>query len=173
MIRISIAVLAVAGLSACGGTRYSSQNARVVPPSPPVVQTFDAITGEIRTIPAPVPVASAPVTPAPVAPTPVAAAPVAPATVAPAPVALPFANGPIFRACQAEGRKAASRARCGCIQAVANQSLSRTEQARGAKFFANPGPLQEVRQSDNPRNERFWLAWKAFGQDAAAQCKNS
>ena len=145
MIRTSIAFITILSLSACGGTRYASQNARVVP-APAPVQTFDGITGEIRTI------------------TPEAA---------PAPVALPFATGPIFRACQAEGRKPASRARCGCVQAVADQSLSGRDQSRGAKFFANPGPLQEVRQSDNAGNERFWLAWKAFGQDAAAQCKNS
>lgn len=140
MIRITIALIAAAGLSACGGSRYASSNARVAP-APAPVQTFDAITGEIKTLPAP--------------------------------VALPFATGPIYRACQAEGRKSASRARCGCIQAVADRSLSGTDQARGAKYFANPGRLQEVRQSDNAGNERFWLAWKAFGQDAAAQCRKS
>ena len=43
-----------------------------------------------------------------------------------------FANGPIATACKSAGRKQASRARCGCVQAVANQSLSRAEQVRGA-----------------------------------------
>lgn len=143
MIRISIAFLTLLSLAACGGSQFASSKAQVAPaPVPAPVQTFDAITGEIK-------------------------------TVAPAPVALPFAKGPIFRACQTDGRKAASRARCGCVQAVADQSLSDRDQTRGAKFFANPGRLQEVRQSDNSGNERFWLAWKAFGQDAAAQCKNS
>lgn len=198
MIRIAIAVIAATGLSACGGTRFASQNARIAPPPPPpvvqtpVIQTFDGITGEISTIAAPtVPgsvTAPAPVTslapsssPVPSA-TPVAATASVPApgsVTAPAPVPvaapapLPFATGPIFRACQADNRKAASRARCGCVQAVAERSLSNADQKRGAKFFKDPGALQEVRQSDNPRNERFWLAWKAFGQDATAQCRNS
>jgi len=64
------------------------------------------------------------------------------------------------------GRKAASSARCGCIQAVANRSLSSGHQRRGAGYFNEPARLQEVRQSDRSSDERFWLAWKAFGQDA-------
>jgi hypothetical protein len=89
------------------------------------------------------------------------------------PAVLPFATGPIQKACQADGRKAASRARCGCVQAVADRELSSADQRRGAGYFKNPGKLQEVRQSDNAGNERFWRAWKAFGQSAAAVCKNS
>ena len=139
MFKTSVALLTILTLSACGGSRYASSNARSAP-APAPVQTVDPETGEV---------------------------------VFTAPVALPFATGPIYRACQAEGRKAASNARCGCVQAVADQSLSGADQARGAKYFANPGRLQEVRQSDNAGNERFWLAWKAFGQDAAAQCRKS
>ena len=135
MIRISIALLAVASVAACGGSRYSSENAqsnRVAFPRP--------ATGSI---------------------------------IGAAPAPLPFARGPIFKACQADNRKAASRARCGCVQAVADQSLSASDQKRGTRYFTDPGKLQEVRQSDNPGNERFWLAWKAFGQAAAKQCRNS
>ena len=84
-----------------------------------------------------------------------------------------FASGPIQKACQADQRKAASRSRCGCVQAVADQSLSVADQKRGARYFKDPHTLQEVRQSDNAGNERFWLAWKAFGQSAAAQCRDS
>lgn len=84
-----------------------------------------------------------------------------------------FASGPIQKACQTDRRKASSRARCGCVQAVANQTLSTSEQRRGAKFFKNPAKLQEVRQSDNPANERFWKAWKAYGQAAAALCNGT
>lgn len=84
-----------------------------------------------------------------------------------------FASGPIQQACQSDGRKAASRARCGCVQAVANQSLSASDQRRGAKYFKNPQALQDVRQSDNASNERFWKAWKQFGQNAAALCSGS
>jgi hypothetical protein len=84
-----------------------------------------------------------------------------------------YATGPIQKACQSQGRKAASRARCGCVQAVANRSLSSSDQRRGASYFKNPGKLQEVRQSDNAGNERFWLEWKAFGQQAARVCSGT
>jgi hypothetical protein len=87
--------------------------------------------------------------------------------------AVKFASGPIQQACQRQGRKAASRARCGCVQAVANQELSPADQRRGAKYFKNPARLQEVRQSDNQSNERFWRAWKTFGQTAAAVCSGT
>ncbi|HCI07146.1 MAG TPA: hypothetical protein DE314_07275 [Sulfitobacter sp.] len=73
-------------------------------------------------------------------------------------------------ACRAAGRKEASRARCGCVQAVANRSLSSSEQQRGVPFFSNPQRTQDVRQSDTASNERFWKKWKAFGTQAGRMC---
>ncbi|MEL7097329.1 MAG: hypothetical protein AAGM84_00745 [Pseudomonadota bacterium] len=89
----------------------------------------------------------------------------------PAPSVL-FATGPIKTACEAAGRKQASRARCGCVQAVADMELSAAQQRRGAGYFRDPHALQEVRQSSqsNPSNGRFWTAWKAFGARAEALC---
>ena len=84
-----------------------------------------------------------------------------------------FATGPIQKACLASDRKAASSARCGCVQAVADQSLDSGDQRRGAKIFRDPHQAQEMRQSDNSSHERFWLAWKAFGQNAEAACSNT
>lgn len=84
-----------------------------------------------------------------------------------------YATGPIQQACAGQRRKEASRARCGCIQAVADQSLSAAYQRRGAGYFSNPALLQEVRQSDSAANERFWQAWKAFGETAAAMCSGT
>lgn len=84
-----------------------------------------------------------------------------------------FATGPIQQACQRAGRKAASRARCGCVQAVADRELSSRDQRRGASYFSNQHALQVVRQSDNPGDERFWKVWKAYGQRAASQCKGT
>ncbi|MEM9698891.1 MAG: hypothetical protein AAF943_08900 [Pseudomonadota bacterium] len=81
-----------------------------------------------------------------------------------------FASGPIQQACQAAGRKQASRARCGCIQAVADWTLSPRDQRRGAAYFSDPQALQDARQSGAPSNARFWEAWKAYGQEAAAFC---
>ncbi|MEW9921621.1 hypothetical protein AB2B41_18585 [Marimonas sp. MJW-29] len=84
-----------------------------------------------------------------------------------------YATGPIQKACLAQGRKAASRARCGCIQAVADMELSSSYQRRGASYFRNPAKLQEVRQSDAASNERFWTAWKAYGERAEQLCAAS
>ena len=84
-----------------------------------------------------------------------------------------FATGPLQQACQSDRRKASSRARCGCIQAVANRELSGADQRRGATMFKNPHRLQEIRQSNNAANERFWKAWKAYGQTAAKLCANT
>jgi hypothetical protein len=117
MIRLSVALVAILGLAACGGgSRYSGNGYRT-------------------------------------------------------PVVL-FATGPIQQACQSQGRKAASRARCGCVQAVADRSLSSSEQRRGASYFKDPHRLQEVRQNqeNNASNRRFWAAWKAFGQQAEQLC---
>ena len=82
-----------------------------------------------------------------------------------------FASGPISSACQSAGHKQASRSRCGCVQAVANRSLSRSDQIRGASFFKDPQKAQDTRQSDNAASERFWKKWKAYGDDAARVCK--
>ena len=120
MLRIMIALVAVLGLTACGGSRYSSTNARGYKPAPVL-----------------------------------------------------FATGPIQKACQQANRKSASRARCGCIQAVANRELSNTDQRRGAAMFSDPHKLQEVRQSDNASNERFWKVWKAYGNKASGLCSTS
>lgn len=86
-----------------------------------------------------------------------------------------FATGPIQQACQADGRRAASRARCGCIQAVADRELSASDQRRGARYFRNPAQLQNVRQNqdNNASNRRFWAAWKAYGQTAARLCSGT
>ena len=88
-------------------------------------------------------------------------------TIAPA---VMFATGPIYSACQQAGRKQASRARCGCVQAVADRSLNTDDQRRGAAFFDDPHQAQVVRQSERSADERFWQKWKAYGADAARMC---
>lgn len=76
----------------------------------------------------------------------------------------------IKRACLKADRAAATRALCGCIQDVADVTLSRTEQRKGAKFFKEPHLAQETRQSDRPSNETFWKKWKNFGFAANSHC---
>ncbi|WP_239479518.1 hypothetical protein [Actibacterium sp. 188UL27-1] len=63
-----------------------------------------------------------------------------------------------------------SRDLCKCIQRVADQTLTRGDQRKGAKFFAKPQKAQDTRQSDNASNEAFWKKWKAFGNTAQAIC---
>lgn len=81
------------------------------------------------------------------------------------------ASGPISAACLGAARKGATRARCGCVQGVADITLTGSDQRLGASFFAEPHRAQEIRQSDNRAHEAFWLRWKAFGEAAAQQCR--
>ncbi|MEL6566619.1 MAG: hypothetical protein AAFQ59_19405 [Pseudomonadota bacterium] len=81
-----------------------------------------------------------------------------------------FATGPIYSACRAAGRDAASRARCGCVQAVADRELDAGDQRRGAGFFTDPHEAQVVRQSDRSIDERFWTRWRAYSDAAARIC---
>ncbi len=81
-----------------------------------------------------------------------------------------YATGPLQRACISEGRSGANGMRCGCIQAVADQQLSFSEQRRGVKAFKDPHKMQVWRQSDRASDNAFWSVWKTFGQNAAAAC---
>ena len=81
-----------------------------------------------------------------------------------------FATGPISKACMASDRKARSRQLCGCVQAVANLSLSNRDQAIAASFYRDPQKSQDMRQSDNPNHERSWLKYKEYGQTSKELC---
>ncbi|MGB0913958.1 MAG: hypothetical protein ACPGSW_10220 [Phaeobacter italicus] len=87
---------------------------------------------------------------------------------APAPVQA--ANGIIERACRSSGRSNATARLCGCIQSVANSSLSRSERKKAAKLFKDPHMAQEIRQSDRRSDETFWRNYKAFGERARQSC---
>jgi len=76
----------------------------------------------------------------------------------------------IRRACLKSDRQAASRSLCSCIQDAADATLNRSEQQRGARFFANPQALQDLRQSSSSSNSRFWKNWKNFGVAAKNYC---
>ena len=85
--------------------------------------------------------------------------------------AMTFASGPIADGCLSAGRKAANRQLCGCVQGVANRSLSGSDQRLAASFFRDPHRSQEVRQSDSARHEDFWKRYKAFAEQAEQTCK--
>jgi hypothetical protein len=68
------------------------------------------------------------------------------------------------------GRSAANRQLCGCIQQVADRTLTGADQRKAAKFFSDPHQAQEVRQSDHAAHEAFWRRYKNFGATAEAMC---
>lgn len=82
----------------------------------------------------------------------------------------PADAGTISRACLKSDRNGATRSMCRCIQQVANQSLSRSDQKLAASFFADPHKAQEIRQSDSRSHEKFWLRYKDFGSVVSASC---
>jgi hypothetical protein len=81
-----------------------------------------------------------------------------------------FASGPILTACSRQPRTAATRARCGCVQAAADLTLTAQEQRRATQYFNNPDSLQEMKLSDSPANERLWSRWARFAETAEALC---
>ena len=87
-----------------------------------------------------------------------------------APKVMRLAAGPISKACLASDRKARSAERCGCIQAVANDTLSASDQRLAVSFYGDPHKAQEIRQSDNAAHERFWQSYKDYAEAAAAVC---
>ncbi|MBV1868237.1 MAG: hypothetical protein KUG69_10090 [Marinosulfonomonas sp.] len=76
----------------------------------------------------------------------------------------------IERACVQSGRDAVSRTLCGCIQDVANLTLSGADQKLASSFFGDPHKAQEIRQSDRRSHEKFWERYKEFGQAAKTFC---
>lgn len=80
-------------------------------------------------------------------------------------------SGDIGQACMASGREAASRQLCSCVQGVANQTLSASDQRRASRFFDDPDRAQETRTSDRAGDEAFWLRYRAFADRAEALCR--
>ena len=85
-------------------------------------------------------------------------------------LSVPASAGVIERACLKSDRKAASRSLCGCIQDVADLTLSSADQRRAASFFTDPDRAQSVRQSSSRRDEQFWDRYRAFGNYAGTYC---
>lgn len=83
----------------------------------------------------------------------------------------PVASGPISDVCLRSDRKARSPALCGCIQAVANQTLSGAEQRRAVGFYSDPHSAQEVRTSTRLGDQRFWEAYTAYAERAERVCR--
>jgi hypothetical protein len=84
---------------------------------------------------------------------------------------IPALAGPIENACNRSDRQAANRSLCRCIDNVAQQTLTRSEQRRAARFFANPDEAQSVRMSRTPADNEFWARYRAFGAAAEQFCR--
>lgn len=79
--------------------------------------------------------------------------------------------GPIDSACVRSDRARGNARLCGCIQQVADQTLSRSDQRRAASFFSNPHQAQEVRMSKSNADNAFWDRYKRFASAAEAYCR--
>ena len=79
----------------------------------------------------------------------------------------------IEQACLKSGRKAASRSLCGCVQKVADMTLSRSDQRKAVKFFADPQEAQNIRASRKARDDAFWERYTTFGEAAQVYCDGS
>ncbi len=77
--------------------------------------------------------------------------------------------GAIDSACMKYAGRA-NAATCGCIQQVADSTLSRSDQRRAAGFFKDPDKAQEVRMSPSQADNDFWARYKAFAETAEAYC---
>jgi hypothetical protein len=77
--------------------------------------------------------------------------------------------GPIDSACMQAGRSNSS-ATCGCIQQVADMTLSHRDQRRAASFFHDPDRAQVVRMSDSKSDNDFWARYKNFASTAEGYC---
>ncbi len=83
----------------------------------------------------------------------------------------PALAGPVENACNRSDRTAASRSLCRCIDHVARQTLTRSEQRRAARFFSNPDEAQSVRMSRSRADNEFWARYRAFGAAAERYCR--
>lgn len=78
--------------------------------------------------------------------------------------------GPVESACLRSDRAQATRALCRCVDAVAQRTLTRSEQRRAASFFRDPQLAQDVRMSKSDRDNAFWARYRAFGEAAERSC---
>lgn len=82
----------------------------------------------------------------------------------------PALAGPIETACLRSERSGGNRAICGCIQQVADMTLTGSDQRLAARFFSDPDRAQEIRQSDRRSHEAFWERYRNFGETAEVYC---
>ena len=78
--------------------------------------------------------------------------------------------GVMQSACLASDRPAANLAVCGCIQQVADMTLTGGDQRRAAAFFRDPDQAQKARLSKRGDDTDFWQRYTNFGDMAGVYC---
>lgn len=76
----------------------------------------------------------------------------------------------IERACKQTQSDAATPQLCACIQRVADQVLTGSDQRLVARFLRDPEQAEEIRRSDSRAHDRFWQRYRAFGSTATRVC---
>jgi hypothetical protein len=79
--------------------------------------------------------------------------------------------GPVERACVASVRAKGNSSLCGCVQKVADVTLSGADQVMVAQFFLNPDKAEEVRMKSTVSANAFWDRYTVFGEQAQMACK--
>lgn len=82
-----------------------------------------------------------------------------------------FSTGPISRACMSSDRRARNSRLCGCIQTVANQSLSGSDQHKASQFFSNPQRAHDTWMSQSASDDAFWERYKVFAARSEQSCR--
>ena len=82
----------------------------------------------------------------------------------------PLNANPVERACMSSGRTAANASICACIGSAARITLNYGEQRQAARLFDDPDRAEDLRMSDNRRDEVFWERYEHFGETAEAMC---
>ena len=71
----------------------------------------------------------------------------------------------------ASPRSGATAAKCNCIQAVANRTLSVSDQSLAETFFTDPEKANDVKISDTPSADAFWERYRRFTDTAERSCR--
>ncbi|MFP7672622.1 hypothetical protein ACG74X_04600 [Marivita sp. S0852] len=82
-----------------------------------------------------------------------------------------LSSGPISRACMSSDRRARNAQLCGCIQTVANQTLTRSDQRKTVRFFRDPQRAQDIKMSQTAADDAFWDRYKAFSARSERSCR--
>lgn len=81
-----------------------------------------------------------------------------------------FSTGPISKACMASDRKARNTRLCGCIQTVANQTMSGGDQRKASRFFRDPQRAMDVKMSKTASDDAFWERYLIFAARSEQSC---